>query len=145
MITLLIGGEGTGKTKEMIDLANARAKVSDGHVVFLSKTERLKLDLVHDIRVVSLKDYPEITNSDEYIGFLYGIISSDYDIESIYVDSVLKQSHVNKEDIPQFLQRLKVISEEHDIRFTVSLDGDIDKLSEKYKDFQIIEATGCGC
>lgn len=143
MINLIVGHKGTGKTKMMIDLANTKAKESDGHVVFINKNHRLMYDLTHEIRVVCMEDYEEITNSDEYIGFIYGIISSDHDIEAIFIDSILKHADVEKEDIPEFLARLKVISEQHEIDFTVSLSADLDELADNVKDFEVIEPQYC--
>jgi Tfp pilus assembly ATPase PilU len=56
MVHLIIGHKGTGKTKTMIDLANKRAKDSDGHIVFINKNYRLTYDLIHEIRVVCMDD-----------------------------------------------------------------------------------------
>ena len=138
MVSLIVGHKGSGKTKMMIDLANDRAHASKGSVVFVNKNHRLMYDLFHQIRVVCMEDYEEITNSDEYIGFLYGIISSDHDIEVIFIDSILKHADVNKDDIPEFLARLKVISEQHNIDFTVSLSADLEELSEDVADFNLL-------
>ncbi|MDR0854454.1 MAG: hypothetical protein LBN34_08815 [Clostridiales Family XIII bacterium] len=145
MVNLIVGHKGTGKTKLMIDQANDRAAKSDGHVVFINKNHRLMYDLVHDIRVVCMEDYEEITNSDEYVGFLYGIISSDHDIEAIFIDSILKHADVSTEDIPEFLARLKVISEQHDIQFIVSLSADIEDFSGDVSDFTIIQPPSGSC
>jgi ABC-type uncharacterized transport system ATPase subunit len=143
MVSLIVGHKGTGKTKTMIDLANSRAKSSLGHVVFVNKNQRLMYDLVHEIRIVCMEDFDEITNSDEYIGFLYGIISSDHDIDAIFIDSILKHADVNKEDIPEFLARLKVISDQHEISFIVSLSADLEELAGNVHDFDLIEPYGC--
>lgn len=143
MVNLIVGHKGTGKTKMMIDMANDRGEKSDGHVIFINKNHRLMYDLIHQIRVVCMEDYEEITNSDEYIGFLYGIISSDHDIEAIFIDSILKHADVSKEDIPEFLARLKVISEEQDIDFIVSLSADLDELSDDVRDFNVLKPHGC--
>ncbi|MDR0851737.1 MAG: DEAD/DEAH box helicase family protein [Clostridiales Family XIII bacterium] len=142
MVSLIVGHKGTGKTKTMIDLANSRAKSSKGHIIFVNKNQRLMYDLIHEIRVVSMEDFDEITNSDEYIGFLYGIISSDHDIDAIFIDSILKHADVSKEDIPEFLARLKVISDQHQIDFIVSLSADLEELSGTVKDFELIEPYG---
>jgi len=123
----------------MIDLANDRARTGNGRVVFVNKNHRLMYDLVHQIRVVCMEDYEEITNSDEYIGFLYGIISGDHDIEAIYIDSILKHADVDKDDIPEFLARLKVISGQHEIDFTVSLSADLEELSDDVSDFELLQ------
>jgi hypothetical protein len=143
MVNLIVGHKGTGKTKTMIDLANDRATKSDGHVIFVNKNQRLMYDLIHEIRIVCMEDYEEITNSDEYIGFIYGILSSDHDIDAIFIDSILKHADVSTEDIPEFLARLKVISEQHSIEFFVSLSADLDELSEDVKDFKLVEPYGC--
>ncbi|MDR0356991.1 MAG: hypothetical protein LBH63_01240 [Clostridiales Family XIII bacterium] len=143
MVNLIVGHKGTGKTKMMINLANSRAESSDGHVVFINKNQRLMYDLIHEIRVVCMQDYDEITNSDEYVGFLYGIISSDHDIDAIFIDSILKHADVNTEDIPEFLARLKVISQQHDIDFIVSLSADLDELSDEVQDFNLLKPDGC--
>ena len=138
-VSLIVGCKGTGKTKMMIDLANDRARESDGSIVFVNKNHRLTYDLFYQIRVVCMEDYEEITNSDEYIGFLYGIISGDHDIEAIFIDSILKHANVNKEDIPEFLARLKFISEQFSIDFIVSISADIEELSDEVADFELLE------
>lgn len=137
-VSLIVGHKGSGKTKMMIDLANDRALNSDGRVVFVNKNHRLMYDLVHQIRVVCMEDYEEITNSDEYVGFLYGIISGDHDIEAIFIDSILKHADVHKNDIPEFLARLKVISGQHSIDFVVSLSADLEELSDDVADFNLL-------
>jgi hypothetical protein len=124
MVKLLIGTKGTGKTKKMIDMANERLANSNGNIVFINKNDRLIYDLNHSIRVVSMQEYEHITNSDEYIGFIYGIISGDHDIEVIFIDSILKHADVNVEDIPEFLNRLREISESYKIEFIVSLSAE---------------------
>ena len=137
-VSLIVGHKGSGKTKMMIDLANDRTHSSDGRIIFVNKNHRLMYDLVHQIRVVCMEDYEEITNSDEYIGFLYGIISGDHDIEAIFIDSILKHADVNKNDIPEFLARLKVISGQHSIDFVVSLSADLEELSDDVADFNLL-------
>lgn len=139
MVSLIVGHKGTGKTKKMLELANERAKSSNGRVIFVNKNHRLMYDLVHEIRVVCMEDYEEITNSDEYIGFLYGIISGDHDIEAIFIDSILKHANVHKDDIPEFLARLKVIAGQHNIDFIVSLSADLEELSDEVTDFNLLQ------
>ena len=128
MVKLLIGHKGSGKTKQMIDLANTQAEAAQGSVIYINKNSRLMLDLSYKIRVISMEDFDEITNSDEYIGFLYGIISSDSDIETIYIDSILKHANFSFEDIPGFLERLSAISEKYDMDFIVSLSAEKEEM-----------------
>jgi len=138
MVKLLIGRKGTGKTKSMIQLANDRVEKSDGSIVFINKNHRLMYDLKYQIRVVCMEEYEEITNSDEYIGFLYGIISSDHDIEVIFIDSILKHADVKLSDLPEFLSRLKDISEKHEIEFIVSISAAAEELGDIVSQYEIL-------
>ena len=129
MVKLLIGKKGAGKTKMIVDMANEVVESSKGSTIFINKNQRLMCDLKHSIRVVCMEDFPHITNSDEYIGFVYGIISSDHDIETIFIDSVLKHADIHEEHIPEFLERLTDISRTYDIEFVVSLSVDKEDLA----------------
>lgn len=83
MVKLLIGHKGSGKTNQMVQLANDCIEKGAGSIIFINKNHRLMYELNYKIRVICMEDFEHITNIDEYIGFLYGIISSDHDIETI--------------------------------------------------------------
>ena len=138
MVKLLVGRKGSGKTKSMIQLANDRVEKSDGSVVFINKNHRLMYDLKYKIRVVCMEEYEQITNSDEYIGFLYGIISSDHDIEVIFIDSILKHADVNISDLPEFLNRLKEISDKYEIEFIVSISATTEEIGDIAAQYEIL-------
>ena len=124
MVSLLIGRKGTGKTKRMVDFANDSMETADGSIVFINNDHRLMYDLKYQIRVVCMEEYEDITNSDEYIGFIYGIISSDHDIEKIFIDSILKHADFKISDLPEFLERLNNISKKFELDFIVSISAD---------------------
>ena len=128
MVKLLIGHKGAGKTKMMIELVNEESENSNGSVIFINKNARLMYDLKYKIRVVCMEDYEHVTNSDEYIGFLYGIISSDHDIETIYIDSILKHADFSLGDLPEFLARLADISKNYGMDFVVSLSAEKEEM-----------------
>ncbi|NLY81938.1 MAG: hypothetical protein GX078_04035 [Clostridiales bacterium] len=123
MVKLLLGHKGSGKTKRMIGLANESVENGRGSTIFINKNARLMYDLKYKIRVICMEDYEHITNCDEYIGFLYGIISSDHDIETIYIDSILKHADFTLGDLPEFTERLKQISKNYGMEFVVSLSA----------------------
>ena len=139
MVKLLIGHKGTGKTKLMIEMANDEVEKSNGSVIFINKNSRLMYDLKYRIRVVCMEDFEYITNSDEYIGFIYGIISSDHDIETIYIDSILKHADFTLGDIPEFLSRLKTISKNYGMDFVVSLSAEQEEMiGVDFSDYEIV-------
>lgn len=139
MVKLLIGHKGTGKTKMMVEMANDEVERSNGSVIFINKNARLMYDLKYKIRVVCMEDFEHITNSDEYIGFIYGIISSDHDIETIYIDSILKHADVTLGDLPEFLTRLKIISKNYGMDFVVSLSAEQEEMiGVDFSDYEIV-------
>ena len=128
MVKLLVGHKGSGKTKQMIDLANESIQNSKGSIIFINKNHRLMYDLKYRIRVICMEDFEHITNCDEYIGFLYGIISSDHDIETIFIDSILKHADFKISDLPEFIARLKDISKNYGMDFVVSVSAEKEEM-----------------
>ena len=129
MVNLLTGRKGSGKTQQMIDLANQQAKACSGNVVFIKNSHRDTSSVAFDIRVVCMDDYDAITNIDEYIGFLYGMYSANHDVECIFIDGILKRDHIKSEDMPKFVERLEKISAQCDIDFYVSISAGKDDLT----------------
>lgn len=129
MVNLLTGPKGSGKTQQMIELANKQAKDCNGNVVFIKKTHRDTINVSFDIRTICMDDIPAITNIDEYIGFLYGMYSSNHDIECIFIDGILKHADINIENIPELVNRLDQLSKDCGITFFVSISADKSDLS----------------
>jgi energy-coupling factor transporter ATP-binding protein EcfA2 len=128
MVRLLIGHKGSGKTKQMIELANEAVEHANGSIIFINKNQRLMFDLKYAIRVICMEDFEHVTNSDEYIGFLYGVISLDHDIETIFIDSILKHADFKLTDLPEFIDRLKDISKNYGMDFVVSVSADKEEM-----------------
>ena len=73
------------------------------------KTHRDTASVTFDIRTICMDDFPAITNIDEYIGFLYGMYSSNHDIEYVFIDGILKHADISLDNIPAFIDRLKQV------------------------------------
>mgnify|MGYP003379622420 CR=1 FL=1 len=89
MITLLTGKKGSGKTKKLIDLANAAVEKSNGNVVVVEKGLKLTYDISHAARLVDIDAY-DVKGGKGLYGFLAGICAGNYDVTDIFVDSTLK-------------------------------------------------------
>ena len=124
MVNLLIGQKGSGKTQKMIDLANAKVKDCNGNIVFIKKTHRDTASVSFDIRTICLDDIPAISNTDAYIGFLYGMSSANHDIECVFIDALLKHADLTLEAVPAFVAKLNQITADCNIDFYVSLSAD---------------------
>lgn len=129
MVNLLTGPKGSGKTQQMIELANAQVKERNGNVVFIKKTHRDTASVSFDVRTICMDDYPAISNTDGYVGFLYGMYSSNSDIQCVLIDGLLKHADISTENVPEFVERLKKLSEDCGIDFYVSLSAEKETLA----------------
>ena len=57
MIQLIYAKKGSGKTKRLIDLANAELNSTKGDVVFIDDDKRYMYDVAHQARFVDVKDF----------------------------------------------------------------------------------------
>ena len=138
MVKLIVGHKGTGKTKMLVGLANSAVETSNGSIVFINKDHSLMYDLKYQIRVICMEEFDDITNIDEYIGFLYGIISSDHDMETIFIDGILHYADVEIEHMKEFLTRLQGISARYKIDFVVSLSAEQADLGDSIDGCELI-------
>ena len=137
MVHIIAGKKGKGKTKYLLDNANDAIKKSEGSIVYLDKSARHMHELDNKIRLVNITDYP-IRSYNAFIGFICGIISSDYDLQEIYVDSFLKLSHLDGKDISEAVAELNTISEQNHIKIILSVSEDEANLPESVKDKIIV-------
>ena len=129
MVNLLTGQKGSGKTQLMIESANKKVKECDGNVIFIKNSHNDTISLSFDVRAVCMADYPSIRNIDDYTGFLYGMISANSDIQVIFIDAILKQTNIELENIPRFIDRLDNISKSHNVEFFVSINANKEDLA----------------
>lgn len=110
MIKVIIGEKGTGKTAKLIDAVNAAEAASNGSIVFINKGDRHIFDLTHRVRIVDTDEYC-VAGYDEFYGFVCGILSQNYDIANIFIDSITKIVNNDMAALTACLDRLNVISE----------------------------------
>ena len=89
MVQLIVGKKGKGKTKQLLDKVNGVIKTAEGNIVYLDKSTKHMYELNNKVRLIDVSAYP-LNNSDEFIGFINGIISQDHDLQEMYLDSFLK-------------------------------------------------------
>ena len=136
MVYLVTGPRGSGKTQQMIDLANEKVKTSNGNVVFIKKSHKDTYTVDFNIRAIRMADYPDVLTLEEFVGFLYGMAAGNHDIEAVFIDSVLKQANITLESLAAFLHKLNKISTENNIDFYLSISAD-------KKDIPGIDSSDC--
>lgn len=135
MVQLIVGKKGKGKTKQLLDRVNSAIKTANGNIVYLDKSSKHMYELNNKVRLIDCSSYP-IKNSDEFIGFICGILSQDHDLEEMYLDSFLKNAHLEGEgtDLAGCIQELENIGKMFDVTFILSVSLDKEELPESLQD-----------
>ena len=85
--------------------------------------------LDNKIRLINVYDYP-IRSYNAFIGFLCGIISQDYDLEYMFLDSFLKLAHLEGQDISSALVELEQLGQQYGVTPVLSISMDAQDLPE---------------
>jgi len=137
MIQIIAGRKGKGKTKQLLDKVNAEIKSAHGNIVYLDKSSKHMYELNNRIRLIDVSEF-NLHNSDEFIGFICGLISQDHDLEQMYLDSFLKIAKLEDKDIEETLARLEEIGGKYSVIFVLSISLDEMELPESAKSKVII-------
>lgn len=123
MLQIIAGSKGKGKTKCLLDKSNAAIMKTEGTIVYIDKNDKHKYELNNKIRLIDASEYP-IRSYNAFVGFICGIISQDYDLKELYLDSFLKIAHLEGLDITAAINELNGIAEKYnlDIILSVSMD-----------------------
>lgn len=127
MINVIIGKKGSGKTKKLIALVNDAVTSTRGSVVCVEKGQKLTYDINYKARLIDTDLYG-INGYDSLYSFLCGICASDHDITDLFLDATLKIGGDDKEELMHFFDRLSVIAEESNTKFTFTISCDASEL-----------------
>ena len=132
MVTLLIGKKGSGKTKRLIDEANAAVETSTGSVVVVEKGAKLTYDLTHKARLIDAEAYG-INSYDSLYGFLSGICAGNYDVTDIFVDSTFKIAGSDAEALTAFVNKANALADEAKTSITFLISSAREDLPNEIK------------
>jgi hypothetical protein len=121
MVTLIAGKKGSGKTKDIVKKANESLESGKGNMIFIDDDKRAMYDLHHDVRFIDLSEFP-VKSSCEFLGFICGLISNDYDIEKIFIDSIMNTVKMTEEELIEWFDRIEEVAKKYEIEFVVTLN-----------------------
>ena len=119
MIKVIYGSKGTGKTKQLIDSANAHAEKAKGLSVFITDTKRYMYDLSRNVRFIDVTDWA-VAGEDALCGFVKGIAASNGDNEYLYIDGIARIAGKELKDLAGIFYMLDKISTENKIVITIT-------------------------
>ena len=142
MVRLIMGEKGTGKTKKLIELINASAAEENGNVVCIEAKSTMTFDIHYHVRLISADEY-QITTYEGLRGFVSGLYAGNYDISQVFIDNLCKTVGTDVDaETEKFLNLFKIVggdcnqaaddfldwlnrfSNNHGVKFTVSVSGD---------------------
>ena len=135
MVRLIMGVKGSGKTKQLIELINNAAKDEPGNVVCIEANRNMTYDIHYHIRLIDAQEY-KLSNYDLFRGFISGLYAGNYDISQVFIDNLCKTIGVDVDaETEKFLDWLDVFGEQNNIKFTVTISGDVSSATDGMRKF----------
>ena len=137
MVKILAGEKGEGKTKRMIDMANAAGKEAKGNIVFVDDDNSHMYDLHYSVRFV---ETPKFIMEDPQVfrGFVCGILSQNSDIETIYIDGLNHiMDRISDADFTAFIQELDKTAKEAEMDMVMIISRKTDALPAEVQQYLI--------
>lgn len=124
MVTIMMGPEGSGKTKQLIAAVHTALQRESGSMVCIEKGHTLRFDLDHRVRLIDASEYS--TGGYPFLkGFLSGLHAGNFDISHIFIDNLYKISQTkDATETENFLDWCSVFSAENGVTFTITIAGD---------------------
>ncbi|GAA0181181.1 hypothetical protein SH2C18_37500 [Clostridium sediminicola] len=121
MINIFYGKKGIGKTKSLLKLANEKIKDAKGNIVYIDDDSRPILQLDRKIRFVATEDF-ELNNYMNFYGFLCGILSEDYDIETMFIDGLFNIVEGEEEDAAHLFYKMEKLAQKYNVDFYINVN-----------------------
>ena len=121
MIQVFCNKRGSGKTKALISLANEKATEARGHIVYIDDDNRPLLQLDRTIRFINTSEF-SLRKQESFYGFLCGIVSEDYDIDTICIDGLFNIVDGDLQDAAQLFYALEKLSSQYAIDFYININ-----------------------
>lgn len=135
MIKFILGAAGSGKTKWLIDRANEEIESGNGNLAFVEVEDDHIFSLDYNVRLINVSEY-NLTNLDNFYGFLTGLLAMDYDLEKIYVDGIYKIFDLKDEDLVYLFNKLNALNLE-DREIYINIDYVMSDFPEELKEYAI--------
>ena len=129
MIKVIYGAKGTGKTKLMIDAANAAVETAKGHLIFITDSKRGMYDLEREVRFIDVSEY-DIAGEAALCGFIKGVIAGNHDNEYVYIDGVVRIAGKPVQELAAFFYMLDKVAKNNNMVITVSVSATKEELPD---------------
>ena len=129
MIKVIYGAKGTGKTKLLIDAANATVPEAKGHMIFITDSKRGMYDLEREVRFIDVTEY-DIAGEATLCGFIKGVIAGNHDNEYVYIDGIVRISGKPVNELASFFYMLEKVADQGGLTITVTVTATKEELPD---------------
>ena len=129
MIKVIYGAKGTGKTKLLIDAANATVSEAKGHMIFITDSKRYMYDLEREVRFIDTSEY-DIAGEAALCGFIKGVIAGNHDNEYVFIDGVVRIAGKPVQEMAAFFYMLEKVAKDSGVTITVSVSAEKEDLPD---------------
>lgn len=135
MVRLIMGSNGAGKTKQLIELINNAVAAEAGSVVCIEPNADMTYNVSYNVRLVNAGEY-NINSYECLRGLICGLYAGNYDISHVFVDNLCKISGNNDlHAVETFLGWLDRFSHTNSVKFTVTISADEETATEGLKQY----------
>ena len=117
-------------------MTNNAVKTSSGNVVFLDKNDSYMYEVDRAVRFVNVEEY-SVSSAEMFLGFLGGMLASNYDVKTVFIDAFLKLIKIDLADAKWFFDSLEKYAQKHDVTFVLSGSADPEALPDFCKGYII--------
>ena len=139
MIELIYGTKGAGKTKIIIDKANDNVDTAKGDIVFITDTDELMHQLRYQVRMVNASvlraSQDDPISIKELVAFIKGILSANYDIETLYIDGAHRMFKKTVPEMGEFYAALGEIAQNSNVKFVITVSAEPENFPEELKQY----------
>ena len=134
MLKLIVGVKGTGKTKMLIESANAALEKTDGCVVVIEKGTKLRYDVKYKARLIDVNEY-FVSDAQTLYGFIAGIFASNHDVTDLFVDSALKICNNDVAAFDTFVDALSALIAKTNVNVVITSSIPVEEASDIVKKY----------
>lgn len=135
MVRVFCSRRGTGKSKNLINLANNNLLKAKGDSVYVDSDKKAMHVLDSSIRLITTEDL-NLHYYDNIYGFICGLISQNYDLENIYIDSVFDILPNDLNHMGELLRKVEMLTTKFNINVYINVNADdCTKAEELFKEY----------
>ena len=134
MIGVIFGEKGTGKTKQILEMANKSVQTAKGNIIFIDDDNGYMYDLSTKARFINASEY-SITTPKMLYGFLCGLAASDFDLENNYIDGLLRIIVHEISSLEGLFDDLKTFASKNNLNVFMSITGSKETIPPFLKEY----------